>query len=417
MTVVSEPRVGTIYWTAFTDLEGDSEPVDPLRFDMFVQRIGNVLLPGITNRVQRLRYFGMVCAGLLHTRDAGATVRERRHSFLPFERAWALAVTADARGNLKAVGPGQRRPALRREYRGLRGANHVLSYYRREAPKAAIHPTNYRLLVAQESQGGLGSYLVVLRQYGFVQPDSVELTAVGHDLAEAFVAGAQPALVRELLEDRSVRRARLERVGEALTLARPSRAEADIVRRALFDGHSRTADVIHRIRRVIRRPNDPRGAFEVLAERDRDPLAIAARYALDFDPLRVSLLTLFAELGRRLAGRAGAVPVHELATDALEVACANAREAASTLAADDSIPGLEEVSRLARRLAETRSTAELVHETVLFHRNQGRSWIIDHGRSQYELGRAGTFEDPPSTFNGYTLPSALSVLRDVEEAT
>jgi hypothetical protein len=59
--------LGTPHWTAWTELESSSELTDPLRFDMYAQRIGNVLLPGITNRVERLRYFGMVCAGVALT--------------------------------------------------------------------------------------------------------------------------------------------------------------------------------------------------------------------------------------------------------------------------------------------------------------------------------------------------------------
>ena len=46
---------------------GNSEPSDPLRFDMYAQRLGNVLLPGITNKTERLRYLSMVCAGIAAT--------------------------------------------------------------------------------------------------------------------------------------------------------------------------------------------------------------------------------------------------------------------------------------------------------------------------------------------------------------
>src|SRR3954464_13852777 len=134
MPIVPSPRAGQIYWTAYTQLEGDSSPVDPLRFDMYAERLGNVLLPGITSRVERLRYFGMVCAGLWLTRPTGGVgdspeaSRLWRRSFLPFEAAWALANLLAVNGEIKDVPPVVQRPRLKVEFQGLRGANRALAY-------------------------------------------------------------------------------------------------------------------------------------------------------------------------------------------------------------------------------------------------------------------------------------------------
>src|SRR3954465_9954426 len=99
--IAAFPKPGLTYWTAYSPPEGSSHPSDPLRFDMYTQRLGNILLPGITNRTERLRYLSMVCAGLAVTGDRASTVRQERKAFLPFERGWALAMTLSVDGRLK----------------------------------------------------------------------------------------------------------------------------------------------------------------------------------------------------------------------------------------------------------------------------------------------------------------------------
>src|SRR5450755_1480744 len=161
-TISPSPKTGRTYWTAYTELEGSSQPADPLRFDMYAERLGNQLLPGLTNRTERLRHLSMVCAGIGVTSRAGnRTVREQRQAFLPFERGWALAMTIAAGGELKApyAGGGGGR-ALKPEFRGFRGANRVLAHYRAINHETATRPSNYVLLKGQDSQGGLGAYLV-----------------------------------------------------------------------------------------------------------------------------------------------------------------------------------------------------------------------------------------------------------------
>jgi hypothetical protein len=49
-TGILGPKRGIAYWTAYQPPEGDTRPVDPLGFDMYAERLGNHLLPGITGR-------------------------------------------------------------------------------------------------------------------------------------------------------------------------------------------------------------------------------------------------------------------------------------------------------------------------------------------------------------------------------
>src|SRR3954452_9541929 len=223
---------GRIYWTAYTDLEGDSGPTDPLRFDMYVQRLGNLLLPGITNRTERLRYLSMVCAGLAETSGAMADVRQQRKAFLPFERGWALAMTLAVDGRLKlGATDGTVSRGLRPEFRGLRGANRVLAHFRTIGDRPRVRPPAYMLLQSQDAQGGLGAYLITLRQFGFVHPDSLALTALGRELAAAFAPhGVRGGRLRLLADDAPVDRHLLGRMGQVLSLGNPNRHERDLVR-------------------------------------------------------------------------------------------------------------------------------------------------------------------------------------------
>lgn len=420
MTVTRSPSSGSVYWTAFTELEGTAEPTDPLRFDMYAQRLGNVLLPGITNRVERLRYFGMVCAGLSLTRPARPGQLDRqsvqlwRTAFLDFEAGWAFANTLAADGKIKDEPPLVERAKLKRDFQGLRGANHALAYFRRTMDQPRVRPHQYKLLQAQEAQGGLGSYLIALRTYGFVHADRFELTSLGLELAQAFLASAKRP--RRLLSEGLESRAGLATLGDALVLPAPTSAEARLIEASLFAGDHELATVVRRVPPPLRHPGDAEAALRSFARADGDPLARAARYALDFDPMRRSALRLFAMLGRRLAGRAGPARIAEISTDELAEAAEQLRSRASVLSGRTPPQGLHEIDAFSRRLADGSTLAHTVRALLAFHRQEGRRWIQSVGGERVALGAPGKFDMPSDAFHGYTLPSAFRVLEDVEAA-
>jgi hypothetical protein len=418
-TITTPPKPGHTYWTAYTQLEGDSMPTDPLRFEMYAERLGNVLLPGITNRVERLRYFGMVCAGLQVTRPQGGAVDDRAHtrlwkrSFLPFEAGWAL-VNVAADGEIKDRPPAVERPRLKDEFRGFRGANRVLSYYRDVKDSAQIKPNGYRLLKAQEAQGGLGAYLVALRRYGLVQHDRFELTALGNDLGRAFLGSSSRSAWR-LASPSSEARRTLRTLGERLLLTRPSRAEAQIVTAAVFGGDGPAAGMFRRLPLRLRAGGSAEEALQHVARADGDPLERAAHYALMFEPFRKAALATFAELGKQLTGT-GSARVVDLDHSDLDELIEETYRRAQVLAGLPTVSGLEPIATLAQRIAAAPGGNETLHALVSFHRQEGRRWIEIGGGNRYMLGANGAFVPPDNSFHGYTLPSAMSIYRDTRQA-
>lgn len=414
--IADPPQIGRIYWTAFTDLEGNSGPTDPLRFDMYTQRLGNILLPGITNRTERLRYLTMVCAGLAETSRSGTTVRQQRKAFLPFERGWALAITLSVDGRLKlGAADGTDRRGLRPEFQGFRGANRVLAHFRTLGDRPRVRPPAYKLLQAQDAQGGLGAYLITLRQFGFVHPESLALTSQGRALAAAFAPhGVRGGRLRLLAEDAPVDRHLLARMGRVLSLGSPTTEERALVRQAVFE-NTRTvvADVVSRMRAATPSTRGPRELLAGIARVDGDEIERAAAYALAFDPLRVAALTLFARLGEQLAPR-GSSRLSDLETQPLEAAAIDVRNRAPAVAGMRDLPGLAPISQLARDLTTAATLGDTVGSLVSFHRREERSWIIAEGPQRYRLGRHGPFQEPLDAFNGYTVGRAFQLLSDVE---
>jgi hypothetical protein len=81
---------------------------DPLGFAAAALRLADKLLPGLAVRTVDLRYYPMICAGLLAIDDAD-TEEQRRRRFLVWEKLWALAraSSGQGRGVLRVNGAGR----------------------------------------------------------------------------------------------------------------------------------------------------------------------------------------------------------------------------------------------------------------------------------------------------------------------
>lgn len=404
-----------LYWTAYSDPEGDSEPTDPLAFNMYAERLGNEIVPGVTNRTLRLRYLGMVCAGLEltgHAASDGAganVVGKRRAAFLPFERGWAFAMTLGAEGHIKEVLQGSGRAVLRDRYRGFRGANLALAQWRRTQHEARVHPFNYRFLAAASSQGGLGAYLVTLDYGGFVDRGTLTLRGPGHALAEAFLADAKGKSSR-LFSDRAVRRGDLAAAGQAFDLGAASSEERNLVRQGLFADHRRLAEVCRRISKTPNGTRSPEDALLEVAHHSGDALANAAQYALDFEPVRQLGLETFARLGERLPRLNGPATFKHVA-DSLAEPAQKLRLAAQHLARSTPPPSVVDLGLLAQRLAGASNEPEVLSVLLRWHGQHRSPWIAETRPNVYELRRHGAFREA-TAFHGYTVGSALSLLAE-----
>ena len=161
----------------------------------------------------------------------------------------------------------------------------MLSYYREVKDQKHIKPAGYRLLKAQEAQGGLGAYLVALRRYGLVQNDRFELTALGHDLGRAFLGRSSRSAVRLASSSAEARR-NLRTLGERLLLTRPTSEEGTIIKSALFEGDGPVATMFRRMPAKLRAGGSAEEALQRVARSDGDPLERAADYALTFEPFK-----------------------------------------------------------------------------------------------------------------------------------
>jgi hypothetical protein len=409
---IDDPVARRPYWTAYSQPEGDTEPTDPLAFNMYAERLGNEIVPGVTNRTLRVRYLGMVCAGLELTRGAASeamsshAVRERRRAFLPFERGWALAMTIGSGGKIKEVAPGSNRPVLRRRYRGFRGANLAIAEWRRSIHERSLHPSDYRFLAAPGSQGGLGAYLVTLDYGGFVDRTTLTLRAPGRELACAFL-GEWRRKAGGLHADRHIRRGDLGLVGQALDLGLGNAAERKLVQQGLFADRRTLADACRRLTDATNPGLSSEDALRHLAESDVDRLARAAQFALDFDPMRRLGLAVFASLGNELSTSSGPKSFGQLAPETAEKVL-RLQVAGRRLANRRSPSSVVKLGLLAQRLTEAANEPEIMSELLRWHAEHRTSWIVEVRPEVYELRRHGSFQEP-GDFHGYTVGSALAM--------
>ena len=181
-----------LLWAA--PLPGDSEFVleDPLALDYLGQQVGYFLLPALTTRSGHAQYFAVVLYGLDLAERALAEYglpdedRVRRELFERWERFWALALVESHGEPLHADQrhvPAQGGGFGRGNPDAIRGARGVAkAWFSGEKPL----PRDYRLISRQGELGGLGAYLVPLRDLGLVYPGSLRITPAAVPLLEAF---------------------------------------------------------------------------------------------------------------------------------------------------------------------------------------------------------------------------------------
>jgi len=168
--------MGRINWSAYDPLEQGSTNEDPLGFYAYALRLAEEWLPGITTRTRRIRYYSMVCGGLLlieqdlsdilssaQNRDA-----ERIRLFLRWERLWTLWNVALDEATLP----------------GLIGRLKTEHQFKND--RFIAGSLDYPFIQRQPDLGALGSYRSSLQAFGLLRWDVTELTMLGKEIGELF---------------------------------------------------------------------------------------------------------------------------------------------------------------------------------------------------------------------------------------
>jgi len=156
-------------WSEVSDLAtGDRDTADPLGLRAIANRIADDLVPVVTQRVNSVRGFSLLCMGILGDRH----VTDRRDSFLRAERLYVAAWTLLSQRRQDALW----RPA------GTTAARRNIS-----------DPTFFitRPILNQQLSGGVwGGYSRAAREIGFITGgrgfSTTQLTSSGRELGEEF---------------------------------------------------------------------------------------------------------------------------------------------------------------------------------------------------------------------------------------
>lgn len=358
--VVGDARRG-LAWSAYDPTEGRLDSDDPLGFAAAALRLADQILPGLTVRTVDLRYYPMICAGLLAVEEADGDA-ERRRCFMIWEKLWAIA----------RVSTGQGSGVL-----GVNGAGrHLASRHRSWLDR------RYVLLQRQPFVGALGSYSTSLEALELKRPGSLLLTDAGSDLGMAALKEASSTFARNLLAGvRESIRLERDRVGPSRKwgvshdkLAAVGRLNPRIsatLRDRLFDRLSTRGRATRLVLQAIRDAGLPDlvALRTLAASAKRDPgLAALARHALAIEDVTcAATFALERILGAALANgyvvAADEVPWRDPMWVAAE---RQLRQAATQAASELSDADLPKEHATAATFAEL-SGSTLVRELVLHH--------------------------------------------------
>jgi hypothetical protein len=231
-----------------SDLPGGS--VDPLGFERGYLFLADKILPGLTNVVDRPRYFEILCAGASLVGDGSAATPRKLHAarlecVLRFERLWGLAcvLASDAEGE----------DGL--ELGGLRGVTYVQAHADRIRREGRGHAdARFTMLSRQIRYGAVGIYGAVAHELRFWDRRTLSPTAdLGLRLGEAFLeeTGAPDSLRRAARDDGDLAVEQFLEWGRRAHVAgRTSPSESRCLREALHRDpvRSRMADALTRHR-------------------------------------------------------------------------------------------------------------------------------------------------------------------------
>lgn len=435
---VSRPEE-VLLWAA--PMPGETEFVleDPLALDYLGQQVGYSLLPALTTRSGQAQYFAMVLYGLDLAERALAlyglpdTDRTRRELFERWERLWALALVESRGGDL-----GRGHPDA---IRGARGV--AKTWFSGERPL----PRDYPLISRQSELGGLGAYLVPLRDLGLVYPGSLRATPAAAAILEAFW-GEPGTLHMQRFDnwalhilapdstriERKFQNFRLSTLGERSRLTSIHFREAQ--QRRVFEAVvERAPPPTHRVAQLVEQVvklgiDDPREMLEAFIAGRCGPVESPLRdlfaLALAFGDAAFAVRDAFDAIYRDITDAGFAAPrAQVIARTITGERHERLRSAASALLAAPELVRLQRLpmhGRLFLRLAEDlreATPAAAVEHLLTYHRrvqrerSTGDSWISESG---------GDLQIAQTRYTGHRLgarfpPFKLNVLRNLLEST
>jgi hypothetical protein len=275
----------SLCWVAPAEDSSELTTEDPLALDYVAQRVGLLLLPGLTTRSSRAQAYAMVAYGLFLAEQAidahgyPATDEKRRELFERWERFWALATFEFRAGDLP-----------RGDWDAMRGVRGARNAWRGSGDL----PLDFQLISRQQELGNLGAYLVPLRRSGLVKDGSLQPGPAALEIIDAFWDEPSENKHRSRYEDYALQAmdlsaTRLKRSHANLTLAQVGK-------------RSRLTSLVR-----LERTAQQRRLFEALFERARDPYSFKISELVE-TATRNEVFAPRDILDAAINGRLGAIP-------------------------------------------------------------------------------------------------------------
>jgi len=174
------PFFKNVAFSLLDRLELDSVNEDPLGFFTYATRLAEEWLPGITTRTRRIRYYTIICGGLLLIEDEFKDLlrsavnrdEETARLFMRWERLWAIW-----------------NGSVEESKAGMIGKNMVSDLFKDDY--FVCGSVNYKFIQRQPDLGALGSYRSSMEALGLLKNDCLQLTPDGRTLGQLFWSQAK----------------------------------------------------------------------------------------------------------------------------------------------------------------------------------------------------------------------------------
>jgi hypothetical protein len=177
-----------VFWTEFNPIKEEEYSVDPLGLQNYSEVLAEKILPGITSRTRKPRYFSFLCwclqvieknSGTLGVRQFGK-VEDTEIKLMQLEKLFVLSIIAYYGSKGTSV-PNNEKPLL--------GIEKASSYFQLGTKTFSLG-NDYEFLKNQRFLGCFGAYKTALGKIGFMDLSTYETTkdgdSSGENLANAF---------------------------------------------------------------------------------------------------------------------------------------------------------------------------------------------------------------------------------------